>query len=102
MGVCLGMNEGVSSEYLMMQPKDVLVRLILSKGHFLRITERDVIFEHWNYLSRKAQKMMDTACSDMNAATAISDHKKWLIAQSDFDKAQKIYDKADKLFQSIN
>ena len=80
--------------------KPELISLMMSKGIFMRVEKRDIIMVKIETLSKKAEVDGKKALDDMDKYGG-KDHQKWFKAHKDHDKAMKIYNKIDGLYEEM-
>lgn len=61
-----------------------------------KAVERELLYCEWARMSKAAEQEMDAAIKDIDKA---KDHTAFLAGQQRFNKAQKMYDKADRIYK---
>lgn len=85
--------------------KEVLISFILQEGMGFRFRDekrilRALRFIEWERKSLIAQKMMEEACAEQKNET--SPTPVFWAAQKKFDKARKLSDEAQKIYDSLD
>ena len=80
--------------------KPELISLMMSKRIFLRVEKRDIMMVKIETLSKKAEIDGQKALDDMDKYGG-KDRQKWFKAHKDYDKAMKIYNKIDRLYEEM-
>ena len=81
--------------------KKELLEFIFKHGYHFPVTDRDIIRIRWDSMTRKAQAMMDEACQEIKRYKGLEDYLKWKAAHEKFDRASKLYDKANTLYEDL-
>lgn len=82
--------------------KSELIALAFHKGWFFGITENDIIMAKIEVLSKKANIVADEAIADQKKYSVISDKDKWELSQQKFNKAMKMWNRVDALYDKIS
>jgi len=63
--------------------------------------QRDMQTVRWNTMGVEAKSLMDESIAEIDKCEGIKNHAKWMKAQDKFDRALKLYDKADSFFREM-
>lgn len=83
--------------------KEELIKYI-RQYQVIQPRQRDIIGLRWESLSTEAQRVMAQATTESQKWTGdktIEGYRKWRDAQELFDKAMKLYEKADEVFKEL-
>jgi len=80
--------------------KEELLELIIYRGLNHSINIRDIERVRWNTMIRKAKKMAEEACAEMEAHTGPENWPTYKKAADKFDRAMELYAESDKFIAS--